>query len=398
MTHLHFPWRPCAAAAALACAGAAFAQSQQAPAAPVTAGTPATAAAAAAVPASGQAWQTCAALTDNNARLACFDTWARNQTPPAAAAAQSTPTVDAKAPEAPAQPAKVAGAENGCYDRHYSALSRFWELEQGTDCGTFNLRGYRPIIASVVASNGVNTQPTSPAPGHTAATAQPFRDQETRIQLSARVKLMKDIFLRDEKELSDSLWVGFTQQSYWQFFNRSLSRPFRTTDYEPELVYVRPTRIEIGDMKLRFATLGITHQSNGQALPLSRSWNRIYLGAGAEWGDSFNLTGRIWTRIHESHDDDNPDIMGYVGRAELSGTWRPNPANTWVATWRTPLRANGNGSVRLEYFRAIGKGARQGNLNDLRLYAQVFHGYGDSLVDYNRRRTVLGIGLALVDW
>ncbi|MBV5344502.1 MAG: phospholipase A, partial [Rhodoferax sp.] len=25
-------------------------------------------------------------------------------------------------------------------------------------------------------------------------------------------------------------------------------------------------------------------------------------------------------------------------------------------------------------------------------------GYGDSLVDYNRRRTVLSVGLSLVDW
>ena len=356
-------WRPCAAAV-LACTGAAFAQSQPAPAAPQP-----------------QAWQTCAALTDNNARLACFDTWARSQTPPAAAAAQATPTVDAKAPEPHAIPARAAGAENGCHDRRYSALSRFWELEKGTDCGTFNLRGYRPIIASLVTANSVNKQPSSPAPGHTAPTAQPYRDQETRIQLSARVKVMKDIFTAGDKELSDSLWVGYTQQSYWQFFNPSLSRPFRSTDYEPELMYVRPTRIEIGDMKLRFATLGITHQSNGQTLPLSRSWNRLSLGAAAEWNDRFSLAGRVWTRLHETHNDDNPDITDHVGRAEIAGTWRPDPANTWVATWRTPLRGKGNGSVRLEYFRALGKGAPPGNLNDLRPYAQVFHGYGDSMID-----------------
>ena len=34
----------------------------------------------------------------------------------------------------------------------------------------------------------------------------------------------------------------------------------------------------------------------------------------------------------------------------------------------------------------------------LRLHTQLFTGYGDSLVDYNRRRTVLSIGLTLVDW
>ena len=29
---------------------------------------------------------------------------------------------------------------------------------------------------------------------------------------------------------------------------------------------------------------------------------------------------------------------------------------------------------------------------------QLFNGYGDSLLDYNRRRTVLSIGLSLVDF
>lgn len=29
---------------------------------------------------------------------------------------------------------------------------------------------------------------------------------------------------------------------------------------------------------------------------------------------------------------------------------------------------------------------------------QLFSAYGDSLIDYNRRRDVLSVGLSLVDW
>jgi phospholipase A1/A2 len=39
-----------------------------------------------------------------------------------------------------------------------------------------------------------------------------------------------------------------------------------------------------------------------------------------------------------------------------------------------------------------------GGRSGLRFHTQVFTGYGDSLVDYNRRRTVLSLGLSLIDW
>ncbi len=44
------------------------------------------------------------------------------------------------------------------------------------------------------------------------------------------------------------------------------------------------------------------------------------------------------------------------------------------------------------------EGGLPGSKNGLRLHTQLFTGYGDSLLDYNRRRTVLSIGLSLVDW
>ena len=37
-------------------------------------------------------------------------------------------------------------------------------------------------------------------------------------------------------------------------------------------------------------------------------------------------------------------------------------------------------------------------MSNLRFHTQLFHGYGDTLVDYNRKRTVLSIGLSLVDF
>ena len=38
------------------------------------------------------------------------------------------------------------------------------------------------------------------------------------------------------------------------------------------------------------------------------------------------------------------------------------------------------------------------SFSSLRLYTALFHGYGDSLLDYNFKRTVFSIGLSLVDF
>ncbi|MDP2064823.1 MAG: phospholipase A [Burkholderiaceae bacterium] len=372
-------------------------------------------------------WQACAALAqDPAARLACFDRWATQQTPggavPAASAQAAAPPASA-APHATATTADTASAASaapaappppvdaslpatriiavdttaGCRDGQYSELSRLWELESGTDCGTFGIRGYRPISLSLIAASSVNRQPSSDAPDHTAPGITPYRRTETRIQLSVRTKIAQGILTGGHPSRSDSLWFGYTQQSYWQLFNRGLSRPFRTTDHEPEVMYVYPTdaKLPLG-WRLRYNGVGLVHQSNGQALPLSRSWNRVYLMGGLEKGNDFNLQGRVWRRLPEGNaHDDNPGISNYIGRAEVAGTWHFKTNQTLGATVRTPLNSAQRGSVRFEWMRPLG--SREDAVG-LRLHTQLFSGYGDSLIDYNRRRTVLSVGLSLVDF
>jgi phospholipase A1 len=48
--------------------------------------------------------------------------------------------------------------------------------------------------------------------------------------------------------------------------------------------------------------------------------------------------------------------------------------------------------------RALGKQGDGWVRSGLRLHTQLFHGYGDSLIDYNQRRTVLSVGLSLTDF
>jgi len=213
-----------------------------------------------------------------------------------------------------------------------------------------------------------------------------------------RSKLAQDLFTRASAGAMDSFWFAYSQQSYWQLFTPDISRPFRSTDHEPELMYVHPLEASLAGWRLRYGGLGVVHHSNGQSLPYSRSWNRVYLMAGAENGN-VQVRGRIWRRIGEDPvDDDNPRISDYFGRGELQATWRPRGGeNRFIATARHSLAKAGRGSLRLEWFRTLWDGG-EGPAGGLQLHTQLFTGYGDTLLDYNRRRTVLTIGLSLAEW
>ena len=356
-------------------------------------------------------WQQCSALKgDSVARLRCFDQWAAQQSDvrpnrTEAASANNLAPDTAKASARPPAVAPViitmtAPEAHNCKNPRFSELSRFWELEAGSDCGTFGIRGFRPISLSWIGSDGVNAQPTSPAPDHTATTALPFKTTETRIGLSVRTKIAQGLLTQSEPFKRDSLWFGYSQQSNWQIFSGDLSRPFRTTDHEPELTYIYPTDAQLPwGWRLRYSGISLNHQSNGQPLPLSRSWNRTVLMAGMEKGQQFHVQAKLWQRLPEpANDDDNPDIADLIGRAELSGHWNVNPDHTLGLTLRHSLRSDANGSVRLEWLQKLGDSGFVGSNSGLRLHTQLFSGYGDSLVDYNRRRTVLSVGLSLVDW
>lgn len=368
-------------------------------------------------------WTGCTALADATHRLACFDRWAARQTAasatsavaatPAAAVARQPATRDDRPASGTGlsveRLAEAAGpvaqgiddpTERPCSDPRSSQLSRFWELEPASDCGTFGIRGYRPLSLSWIGSDSVNKAPSSPAAGHTVATPVAYSTSEARIQLSVRTKIARGLLTDGDAPLRDSLWFGYTQQSYWQLFNGDISRPFRSTDHEPELTYILPLEVpQRNGWRLRYGGVSLNHQSNGQSLPLSRSWNRIILMAGMEKDDRYVLTARVWARVPEKDaDDDNPDISDHVGRAELAGAWNVDKTNTLALTLRHSLRSTARGSVRLEWLRTIGSARANGEPSRLRFHTQLFSGYGDSLLDYNRKRTVLSMGLSLVDF
>lgn len=188
-----------------------------------------------------------------------------------------------------------------------------------------------------------------------------------------------------------SLFFGYTQNSYWQAYDRENSSPFRETNYEPEFLLTWAPDIElINDWDLKVATVNLTHQSNGQTEPLSRSWNRIE-GSLAFEKNNLAIIVNPWVRIEESaSDDDNPDLIDYYGHGKVSAIYKHND-NTFSLTSRNHIESGfSRGSTELNWSFPMG--------GNVRGYMRLFSGYGNSLIEYNQYTNIIGVGISLTDW
>ena len=236
----------------------------------------------------------------------------------------------------------------------------------------------------------INRSPQSPNQAMVSLPA--YKEVEAKFQLSLRTKVAQDVLINDA-----DVWLGFTQQAMWQIWNGADSKPFRNTDYEPEVIYMVPVPKGVrelpGGVRWRYVQLALAHQSNGQSDPLSRSWNRVYLGTGFERGN-WTFTGRFNHRLSEdAATDNNPDLIAYRGRGELQLGWSGG-AVTSSLLWRTSLKDAKRGSLQLEFTYPV----FSDQPNGLRWFVQGFSGYGETLTDYNFKQTSVGAGLSFMQF
>lgn len=218
-------------------------------------------------------------------------------------------------------------------------------------------------------------------------------DAETQFQVSLKVALLRDTFAD-----GDAVQFGFTIKSFWQTFNSDQSSPFRETNYQPELWYRTPIPWSVFGSETMLWGIGGEHQSNGRTQELSRSWNRVYTTL--TWlSDDLAFRFKPWYRIPEcskdkptdSDCDDNPDIHKYMGYFEMSGIWHNDEYELGVEVRNNvgSGASHSRGAVQVDFtFPLWGR---------VRGYAQLFNGYGQSLIDYNHNVTSAGLGFLLSD-
>lgn len=327
---------------------------------------------------------TYAAEHEARKRLACYDSIST----PAAEAANNTADAAPTNTEAAAVAIEPPKTEQ-------SYLERKWRLTSEGDWNISDFETYKTNYLLVTNTSSANDTPTSPSQFNN--TDRDLDKQDLKFQFSLKTELANNIpLIRNLPYVTSSrIWAAYTQQSYWQVFNRVDSRPFRENNYEPELILSLGLDNTVNGEKKRYIprmlNLGVVHQSNGRNNPLSRSWNRIYLQGGWELSPQLTLMLRPWWRVPEERGrDDNPDIEKYLGYGDMSLRWEDSTRKT-AATMllRNNLKNENKGFVQLDVQRQV---FTDRNIN---LHFMLSSGYGETLLDYNHSQNVIGFGVSL---
>ena len=321
----------------------------------------------------------CAAIHEDRERLACYDRVAATRDAAVGnavrrSAACGEPTSDVR------DSGSVPSADNPSY------LTRRWQLTPALHNGVLKLDTYRSQYILVHATDNINQHPQSPTRGPDTSDVE-LQRLEAKLQLSFRTKLVEDGF-----HTGTDAWFAYTQQSYWQAANGRYSSPFRETNYEPEVIVLHALPFAAGPVRMPYAAVSFTHQSNGRGQTLSRSWNRIIADLPFESG-AWSVHVRPWARAFDASGerDDNPDIEDYIGRGEIVAEYRPDTGQVVTFRGRHSLRGGdrAHGSAQVDWAVPLA-----GKLNG---HVQLFSGYGESLIDYNHNQTTVGVGLSFAD-
>ena len=368
------------------------------------------------IPVDQQTLLTCSKITDNVARLACFDKISVGKIEPEAKAPLDiAKTLEVSIKEGKAIPVLAVDQTTTATENEqkkldylvpnkqdktilkqvgvtatdvekYTPLSVLYDLDKNDPKGILTIRPHLPMYVMPLWYNATpNYDIHSPTQDHVRASKDYLQHLDSKLQISMKTKLAQDVF-----DTNADVWLGYTQQSYWQVYNGKYSRPFRSSDYQPEIFLTQPIKGNLpGNGSLRMLGAGLVHESNGQSDPLSRSWNRIYAMAGTEWG-KLTVIPRLWLIAYEnSKDSDNPDIGDYMGYGDVRWLYPLNDQSTVGGVMRYNPSTN-KGAIQVDYAYPLKGG--------MKAILQVFHGYGENIQDYNHKSTNIGIGFMFNDF
>ena len=208
-----------------------------------------------------------------------------------------------------------------------------------------------------------------------------LKHSEIKYQLSFKVPLWNNILTTPT-----SLYLAYTQLSYWQLYNKKSF--FRSTDYEPELFTQTKLNWNMGhNWFLNSIKFGAVHQSNGFGNTMERSWNRVYLEVSAS-NEHGLISIQPWYIFHDNlYHTYNPDMAKYLGYGEIILAYKFNQQTI-------SLQAHSLIENRARYATGIVRYTFP-IINQINGFVELFSGYGQSLIEYNHRTNSVGVGLAL---
>ena len=213
---------------------------------------------------------------------------------------------------------------------------------------------------------------------------------DARFQLSFKYRLFDpESSLANFSPLFSNLYFTYTQTSLWDLGDDS--SPFRDTSYRPGLYYGWAGSGK--DWLPNDWRAGLEHESNGQSGVDSRSINIAYVRPiwhmDLDRGKKLSFLPKIYHYIDK---DDNDDIQRYRGYADWVLRYGREDGLIVNGMYRQGTAGYASGQVDLSYPLSTRIFARTGTF----VHLQLFSGYGETLLDYNRDRdTQLRIGFSI---
>ena len=264
--------------------------------------------------------------------------------------------------------------------KNTNILSKKIDHERSQDFNPFSLMAYEQ---NYLLPLNYTSSPLSTYDSHNPDN-QKIRHVDFKFQLSFKSPVTNNLFNKE-----NTLYLAYTQQSYWQSYSKSAF--FRANNYQPEIFIENNLNIPLTrGWVLQLLNIGLAHQSNGRGGVLERTWNRCYTEASFA-KERWLVSVRGWVVVSEgSMKRHNPDIRKFLGHGRMLIAHNFDSKVVSLMTYNNLESRFKRGSVQLSYSFPLGQ--------KIRGYLQLFNGFGQNLIEYNHRTSACGIGISLSDW
>lgn len=195
------------------------------------------------------------------------------------------------------------------------------------------------------------------------------------------------------------LYAAYTQTMFWDLYEKS--SPFRNIDFQPECFWEmksndNPWRVKIYGIK-GFRIGLVEHKSNGKGGEDSRSLNRSYGLLFYDWGKRVNIGGSSKVFFYYKVSDKNADIQKYTGNFTQELFVQLRSKGQYIEKEKIYYRfgLGGNTNVKKGWHEVGARVRLVTTRIQMFLFAQLYHGYVESLLDYDEKETRFRVGVQL---
>jgi phospholipase A1 len=181
------------------------------------------------------------------------------------------------------------------------------------------------------------------------------------------------------------LYFTYTQINKWNIYDRS--SPFHCSDYNPSLMYEKENFKVFDFIRL----IPYEHKSNGKSGIDNRSTDRYFIESQISYGDFINIGIREKAGGFYSVANKNHDIKRYIGFFETEVFAQIKSRHGYLGHERISLK--GEFTHKFYWYEAEFSFRIFTTKFRPHIYVQYFRGYGEFLIDYNKKSEALRAGL-----